>query len=244
MPMERTHSELRPTAELSFALPANPDHAALILQQYLSFSCSGLIDVMRVMENFDGWFTAKAGAALYTSALMAPVGGDFVEIGSFKGRSTSVLGYAIQATQRANKIYAVDPHNGSEEHQEGGSFADRMPVEGTTYHEFIRNMQRCGHADRVVPMRMTSIDAAAAWSKHAKPISLLFIDGDHSVNGCEADFLAWDRFLVPRGILLLHDVGPDFPGPKHVVDSHIHKSDRYQSLFQVDSLHVAIKRKI
>lgn len=36
-----------------------------------------------------------------------------------------------------------------------------------------------------------------------KPIGVLFIDGDHTKAG--EDFEAWEKFVVPGGIILFHD---------------------------------------
>ena len=37
-------------------------------------------------------------------------------------------------------------------------------------------------------------------------VSLIFIDGSHSEAAAKADYINWVRFLVPGGILLIHDV--------------------------------------
>lgn len=231
--------ELKSGLRINFSLPDDPIAAAVILQQYLSFACSGMIEIVQLMEHIDGWFTSQAGAALYTSALLAPTNLDMVEIGSFKGRSTVLIGFAIKVGSKTGKLYAVDPHLGSEEHQQGGTFAHHMPESGSTYDEFLRNIKSCELHEIVVPLRSKSVEAARRWS--GAHIGLLFIDGDHSIEGCEGDFLAWDPFLTKGGIILLHDVGPDFPGPAYVVDKYLKDSSRYKILFQVDSLLVALK---
>lgn len=50
----------------------------------------------------------------------------------------------------------------------------------------------------------------------------LFIDGDHSKEGCEADFRLYEPHLRPGGLLLLHDIVPEkcgCDGPRHVIDT-------------------------
>ena len=52
-----------------------------------------------------------------------------------------------------------------------------------------------------------------------EPIDLLFIDGDHSLNGCMADVLDYGPLLRPGGILALHDVSPhEYVDPPCEVD--------------------------
>jgi predicted O-methyltransferase YrrM len=42
--------------------------------------------------------------------------------------------------------------------------------------------------------------------KWDKPIDVLFIDGDHSYEGAKADFLQYISFVVPGGLVYMHDV--------------------------------------
>ena len=82
-----------------------------------------------------------------------------VEIGSWKGKSTVALGLGA-ATVHNEKIYAIDPHR-------------ILPEEGyleDTEAEFLANIRRSGVDAHVIPMIMTSEEAARGWNK---PIRLL-----------------------------------------------------------------------
>ncbi len=48
----------------------------------------------------------------------------------------------------------------------------------------------------------TSVVAASHWHDE---INLLYLDGDHTEQGVNADFAAWTPYLVSGGTLLLHD---------------------------------------
>jgi len=37
---------------------------------------------------------------------------------------------------------------------------------------------------------------------------VLFIDGDHTYEGCKADYLAYKRLVRPGGLVVLHDIAP------------------------------------
>lgn len=62
--------------------------------------------------------------------------------------------------------------------------------------------------------------------------NMVFIDGDHSYEGCKGDIEAWLPLIVPGGILAVHDFlkgdlqpDPDGPHPKNWpgVDSAVHE---------------------
>jgi cephalosporin hydroxylase len=42
------------------------------------------------------------------------------------------------------------------------------------------------------------------------PLDLLFIDGDHSYEGVKADFVNYSPLVRPGGLIVLHDIIPDF----------------------------------
>jgi hypothetical protein len=58
----------------------------------------------------------------------------------------------------------------------------------------------------------TSEAAAAAWSR---PVSLLFIDGDHEYESVRQDFELWRPHLLPDAVVALHDTFV-VPGPERV----------------------------
>ena len=54
-----------------------------------------------------------------------------------------------------------------------------------------------------------SVEVAARWKRG--PVSLLWVDGDHSLTGVQADVAAWTPHLAPDAPIVLHD--SHFPGP-------------------------------
>jgi cephalosporin hydroxylase len=48
----------------------------------------------------------------------------------------------------------------------------------------------------------TSEEAAADWSR---PISLLWIDGDHEYESVRQDLRLWEPYLLPGATVALHD---------------------------------------
>jgi predicted O-methyltransferase YrrM len=154
--------------------------------------------------------------------------GVIVEIGSWKGKSTVALARAL-ARGSHERIYAIDPHSVLPEER---YFED-------TKKEFLENLKHAGVDDRVVPMMMTSEEAAKGWNQ---PIRLLWIDGDHRYASAKLDFTLWEPFLVEGGILAMHDTIRK-PGPKRVLWENVFRSDRFQEIAIVDNITAVRKVK-
>lgn len=67
-------------------------------------------------------------------------------------------------------------------------------------------------------------------------VDMVFVDGDHTREGCEGDILSWIRNIEPTGYILFHDYGSFFWGTvKEVVDEFM---DGYEKIGLVDTLMV------
>ena len=73
---------------------------------------------------------ADEGRALYDAALRYLDDGARVEIGTYCGKSTLLLGAAAQ--QRNSVLFTIDHHHGSEEHQPGWEYHDASMVDEAT----------------------------------------------------------------------------------------------------------------
>lgn len=49
-------------------------------------------------------------------------------------------------------------------------------------------------------------------AKISKPVDVLFIDGDHSYEGCKADIENWYLQMAERGVMMFHDCDVSSPG--------------------------------
>ena len=171
-----------------------------------------------------GWLSDSQGRALFDAAARATGGGAIVEIGSWKGRSTTWL--ASGARLAGQRVYAIDPHRGSREDP---------AVE--TLNEFLDNLARNGLADVVEPMVMTSEEAAA---RIAGPIELLFIDGDHSYEAVRRDAELWLPRLMDGGIVMFHDAATAaYTGPRRIVRRMVCRNPRFHEIARVGSMLVA-----
>lgn len=160
-------------------------------------------------ETVTGFMPSDEGRALFDAASRYLDGGVAVEIGTYCGRSTVLLGAA--AARTGGVLYTVDHHRGSEEHQPGWEYHDAAlvdPLSGRfdTLPSFRRTMDAAGLEDAVVAVVGRSAVVARGWRT---PVQVLFIDGGHSEAAAWEDFDGWAKWVAVGGALIIHDVFPD-----------------------------------
>jgi MMP 1-O-methyltransferase len=160
-------------------------------------------------EQVTGFMPADEGRALYEAAASYLDGGVGVEIGTYCGKSTVLLGAAALTTDSV--IYTVDHHHGSEEHQPGWEYHDTTMVDPhtglfDTLPTFRHTLDEMALPDNVIAVVGKSPVVARNWRT---PLNLLFIDGGHTEEAAQRDFEGWAPWLQTGGALLIHDVFPD-----------------------------------
>lgn len=160
-------------------------------------------------ETVTGFMPPDEGRALYDAAVRYLGDGVGVEIGTYCGKSTVLLGAAAQHTGAV--LYTVDHHHGSEEHQPGWEYHDSSmvdPVTGLfdTLPTLRHTLDGAGLDEHVVAVVGRSPVVARGWRT---PLRLLFIDGGHTEEAAQRDFDGWARWVEPGGALIIHDVFPD-----------------------------------
>jgi predicted O-methyltransferase YrrM len=194
--------------------------------------------VEQLSRTVPGMFRHDEIRLLYKTARDAKGPGDLAEIGSWRGRTAVVqaLGLVDSGASDA-RIYAIDHHQGSEEHQE------RVAREGSSLPHFRRNVQRVGVADRVVEMVMDSAHAAAELERRGVRLRMLFIDGAHDELSVRRDIKSFLPFVNPGGIIALHDCEPDgeWPGVWKAYQSEL--APRVEEVARASSLLVTRLRR-
>jgi len=147
------------------------------------------------IDRIEGWLYLAEARWLFKTALSLPERANLVEIGSYKGRSTSCLGFACRGTKK--RVFAVDTFDGGPDLQRYDSFE-----------EFCANINCCQLSEYVEPVRGISWELAKTWNK---PVHFLFIDGSHMYEDVMADFCSFFPHVVPGGIVAFHDVDQSFP---------------------------------
>ena len=184
-----------------------------------------------LLASTKGFLDDEEGQCLYDMALEAGPLGPCLEIGSYCGKSTL---YLATACQKSNSIlYSIDHHRGSEEQQPGEEYFDPDlldPQSGgvNTFNVFRSTIKRGGLEETVVPIVSRSEVAARLW---ATPLSLVFIDGGHSMEAACTDYDAWSGHIIPGGFLLIHDIFTD-PSEGGQAPYHIYQLAMDSGLFK------------
>ena len=164
---------------------------------------------LEVARAAKGFMPDDEGLALHEAGLDGGRLGPLLEIGSYCGKSAVYLGSA--ATARDTVLFTIDHHHGSEENQAGWEHHDESVVDARTGRmdtlpHFRRTIEDAGLERSVVGVIADSPTVGRFW---ATPVGLLFIDGGHADDVALADYEAWSGFVVPGGVLAIHDVFED-----------------------------------
>jgi hypothetical protein len=162
-----------------------------------SGSAAAFADALAAVEGVEGWMTEAQLQRLWNAARAAPNDATIVEIGSFRGRSTIVLGHGAGACAR---VWALDPHAGSD--RGPGEIHGALDTGERDNAAFHANLAAAGVADRVAHVRLFS---GAAHAGVAGEIDLLHVDGAHRYAPARDDVAGWGARVRPGGRMLIHD---------------------------------------
>ena len=179
--------------------------------------------------------SAAEGAALTE---MAKGARRVVELGVFEGSSALVLCRALSGEA---ELHLVDPFIDAT----GWALRPGARASATATRRAIRRATaRGGPTVRWYLSR--SQDVGRSWN--GGPVDLVFIDGDHSPEGCREDWEVWHGHVSPGGAVAFHDAragrpgGHGSPGPTGVVDELFRTTPSGWAIAQeVDSL-VVVRR--
>lgn len=183
--------------------------------------------IRRVMA-VEGMIAEAEAEELMRLAAKVPSEDCIVEVGSYRGRSTTALALGSKAAP----VYAIDPHE-SFEGIYGGEFgpADRRA--------FFENLLKAGVVERVRLVNLSSEGASQGWNR---TIGLLWIDGDHSLEGTRRDFDAWRPFLQPGSIVAFHDARDPDGGPARLIETLVKSGEFGRSSAVGDIVALRLRR--
>lgn len=145
----------------------------------------------------EGWLTKKEGTYFYNYAYNSKDNIKIVEIGSWKGRSTTCFGLGLKESNKKNSVvYAIDPHTGSVEHR-------RVLGEIDTFPEFLQNIKKAGVSKYITPIRDYSLNAVKEIKDDT--IDFIFFDGAHDLKNIRLDFESWFPKLKQNKTFAFHD---------------------------------------
>ena len=230
--------------------------------------------IERLVADIPGWSPVDQLYTLYTLAVLSSnLGGDLLEVGSWCGRSTSVLGLAARRAG-LTRLQCVDLFPAREDWRRNpdGSYSMSVTIDGRTYTSyddqtvwaepferdiaplyethasildvFRTTVARTGVADLVSAYRGTLQDFAASAAAASFRCRLAFIDGDHGYQAVRADIDTADRLLLQGGWLCLDDAFSSYLGVDQAITECILNNPRYELGHQMTrKLFVARKRR-
>lgn len=190
--------------------------------------------ILTRMRSIEGWLEEDEADLLMAAASRAlalfPGPQNLVEVGSYCGRSTVVIGSVVQALSPDSRLCAIDPHDGKI-----GSLDQGVGIESPTLSRFQQNISAAGLGGVVEAVQKYSYEVA--WDG---PIPFLFIDGLHDYPNVSRDFYHFEPFVAPGGLIAFHDYGDFFPGVKCLVDELL-ASGQFRRLGEARSMIVVEK---
>jgi predicted O-methyltransferase YrrM len=155
-------------------------------------------DLWAKLETVAGFLSPTEAGLLYWAAREWPLAGPVVELGSFCGRSTIVFASA------GRQVHAIDAWGGV-----AVPALNRFDLHAMQA-QFQANLQRAQVAGSVTAYRGLTSEVAQDW--HI-PAALLFVDAGHDYANVKDDLTRWCPFLMPGGLLIMHDVvDPKYQG--------------------------------
>lgn len=130
-----------------------------------------------------------------------------IEVGTWSGTTARFL------AMNGCKVYTVDHWHGSE-----GDLCERLVTElgrDKVIAQFLANTEPWLMRS-IIPLIGESGFIAGLWPKDFR-VDAVWIDGDHTLDGCRRDIKAWAPKVRPGGIVCGHDHDHNFPGVQQAV---------------------------
>jgi hypothetical protein len=167
--------------------------------------------LLRQVEKIEGWLSLKEAELLIETAINACNGSlsahSIVEVGSFHGKATVILGTVAKKMSPAIKVFAIDPHDGKLGAIDQGIVFVRPSLE-----RLKENILNAGLSGQVEIIKDHSYNV-----KWESPVSFLLIDGLHDYPSVAKDFWHFAGWINPGGYVAFHDYADYYPDVKAFV---------------------------
>jgi predicted O-methyltransferase YrrM len=162
------------------------------------------------LRGIDGWFSEEEGR-WYARFARGLVGGVFVEVGSWKGRSTSFIGPICNANK--TRLVCVDHFRGSVDSLQT-RYAAALAIEDVEQ-TFRANMRALGiDVEVITEPSLVAVERFAPGS-----VDRVFLDASHDGRSVGEDLRVWSERLREGGVLAGHDYADKHPELREAVDA-------------------------
>lgn len=170
-------------------------------------------------ESIDGWFNMEEQYIYLLSQV--PENGVFVELGAYKGKSTSFIVTEIVNKNRNISFYTVDTFmgdSGSNDPKEVEAYKEANSC--NLYEDYLKNTSHI--KDRFKTIVGLSHEAANFFADNS--VDCIFIDAGHSYESSKKDIKSWYPKIKNGGIMAGHDYNA-WEGVHNSVNEFFEKPD-------------------
>ena len=194
------------------------------VKNYLLLDCNNIINHIYQNPEFgENWFSYPK---LYSNVVNEfPSGSKFIEVGSWKGKSSAYMAVEIANSQKDIEFICIDTWEGSVEHQDFKELKNLYDI-------FKSNMKPLEKYYRSIKSK--SLDAVNLFSDNS--LDFVFIDASHEYEDVKNDINAWFPKVKVGGVLAGHDYyeNNDFaPGVKMAVNEIFRDFETSENCFIV-----------
>lgn len=151
-------------------------------------------------------------------------GGSYVELGTYRGKSTLCLAGGMKDNEVEGHIITVDAFDLAR-------MSRAIKYCRPEYDNVRAEFDARGVGDYISMVKNFTVDEAKEYK--GEPITFMFIDADHSYSGVSGDFDAWNHLVKPGGEIAFHDTQE--PGVARLMDEIPWES------YMVDTITVKVK---
>lgn len=158
-------------------------------------------EALLITEDFEGWIAKDEAELLYNTAAKLKGNGVIVEIGSWCGKSLTIITTGALKNGFNSKIYSIDPFLTSKDEPNG------------KYETFIQNLKKNNLDNKITHIKEKSQIAGLNFNEI---IEFIFIDGFHTYDAVKKDFDLFYPKIIEGGYIAIHDIGY-YKGPTDLV---------------------------
>lgn len=187
-------------------------------QFYADFNCQWP-EMPHYFDEIEGWFNF---GDLYKQMVDRFQSGQFVEVGTWMGKSAAFMGVEIARSGKPIKLDCVDHFRGSNENaHRAAKWRNVKGIAANNLRPFWSTRTNTNYeirTDNLLKIVVSkSVDAAKRYKDNS--LEFVFIDAAHDEKSVRQDIAAWRPKIKPGGVLAGHDYSKSFPGVISAVDS-------------------------
>lgn len=178
------------------------------------------IELEGVEGDLQGWGSNHGIFAMIVSELRPLT---IIELGSWKGASAIHMAGLCKEQGLNARILCIDnfigfpsfylrPEQAHKEFKLKGGFP-------RLYWTFMKNVIDAGHQDMITPLVQQTAQAAQICRARNVKADLIYVDGDHSYEGCRDDLANFEDIVAPEGVMLCDDY--QWEGARRAIDEYI-----------------------